>query len=65
MANEKHIFIGIGGSGCQTVSQIKEKVYEKINMLITKQEDLNEIIDKAYEMIIDNKNNNEDSNGNK
>ena len=29
MANEKHIFIGIGGSGCQTVSQIKEKVYEK------------------------------------
>ena len=29
MANYKHIFIGIGGSGCQTVSQIKEKVYEK------------------------------------
>ena len=29
MANEKHIFIGIGGSGCQTVSQIKSKVYEK------------------------------------
>ena len=29
MANEKHIFIGLGGSGCQTVSQIKEKVYEK------------------------------------
>ena len=29
MANEKHIFIGIGGSGCQTVSQIKAKVYEK------------------------------------
>lgn len=29
MANDKHIFIGIGGSGCQTVSQIKEKVYEK------------------------------------
>lgn len=27
MANEKHIFIGLGGSGCQTVSQIKEKVY--------------------------------------
>lgn len=27
--NSKHIFIGIGGSGCQTVSQIKEKVYEK------------------------------------
>lgn len=29
MANDKHIFIGIGGSGCQTVSQIKEKVYDK------------------------------------
>ena len=29
MANEKHIFIGIGGSGCQTIAQIKEKVYEK------------------------------------
>lgn len=29
MANAKHIFIGIGGSGCQTVSQIKEKVYDK------------------------------------
>ena len=27
MANEKHIFIGLGGSGCQTISQIKEKVY--------------------------------------
>ena len=29
MANEKHIFIGLGGAGCQTVSKIKEKVYEK------------------------------------
>lgn len=29
MANEKHIFIGLGGAGCQTVAQIKEKVYEK------------------------------------
>lgn len=27
MANEKHIFIGLGGSGCQTIAQIKEKVY--------------------------------------
>jgi hypothetical protein len=44
---------------------IKEKGYEKMNMLLSKQEDLNEIIDKAYEMIIDNKNNNEDSSGNK
>ena len=29
MANEKHIFIGIGGQGCKTIAQIKEKVYEK------------------------------------
>ena len=29
MANSKHIFIGLGGSGCQTVAQIKEKVYAK------------------------------------
>ena len=29
MANEKHIFIGIGGQGVKTVSMIKEKVYEK------------------------------------
>ena len=29
MANEKHIFIGIGGAGVKTVSQIKAKVYEK------------------------------------
>ena len=36
---------------------IKEKGYEKMNMLLSKQEDLNEIIDKAYEMIKNNKNN--------
>lgn len=29
MANEKHIFIGIGGQGVKTVSKIKAKVYEK------------------------------------
>ena len=29
MANEKHIFIGIGGQGVKTVAQIKAKVYEK------------------------------------
>ena len=29
MANRKHIFIGLGGSGCQTIAQIKEKVYAK------------------------------------
>ena len=37
---------------------IKEKGYEKMNMLLSKQEDLNEMIDKAYEMIKKNKNNN-------
>jgi hypothetical protein len=46
---------------------IKEKGYEKMNMLLSKQEDLNEIIDKAYEMINNSrkKSNNEDSNDNK
>ena len=46
---------------------IKEKGYEKMNMLLSKQEDLNEIIDKAYEMINNsrNKSNNEDNNDNK
>lgn len=29
MANEKHVFIGIGGQGVKTVAQIKAKVYEK------------------------------------
>lgn len=29
MANEKHIFIGIGGQGVKTVAKIKNKVYEK------------------------------------
>ena len=37
---------------------IKEKGYEKMNMLLSKQEDLNEIIDKAYEMIKNSRNNN-------
>ena len=37
---------------------IKEKGYEKMNMLLSKQEDLNEMIDKAYEMIKKNKNSN-------
>ena len=39
---------------------IKEKGYEKMNMLLSKQEDLNEIIDKAYKMIKNSKNNNND-----
>ena len=45
---------------------IKEKGYEKMNMLLSKQEDLNEIIDKAYEMIKNTRNNNKTENtGNK
>ena len=36
---------------------IKEKGYEKMNMLLSKKEDLNEIIDKAYEMIKNSRNN--------
>ena len=43
---------------------IKEKGYEKMNMLLSKQEDLNEIIDKAYEMIKNNKNNYKTENNN-
>ena len=43
---------------------IKEKGYEKMNMLLSKQEDLNEIIDKAYEMIKNNKNNVKSENSN-
>ena len=35
---------------------IREKGYEKMNMLLSKREDLNEIIDKAYEMIKNNNN---------
>ena len=41
---------------------IKEKGYEKMNMLLSKQEDLNEIIDKAYEMIKNSRNNNKNDN---
>ena len=37
---------------------IREKGYEKMNMLLSKKEDLYEIIDKAYEMINNNKNKN-------
>ena len=37
---------------------IKEKGYKKMNMLLSKQEDLNEIIDKAYEMIKNSRKNN-------
>jgi hypothetical protein len=37
---------------------IREKGYEKMNMLLSKREDLNELIDKAYEMIKSNRSNN-------
>jgi len=37
---------------------IREKGYEKMNMLLSKKEDLYEIIDKAYEMINNSKNKN-------
>ena len=36
---------------------IKEKGYEKMNMLLSKQEDLNELIEKAHEMINNSKKN--------
>ena len=44
---------------------IKEKGYEKMNILLSKQEDLNEIIDKAYEMIKNSRNNKTENSGNK
>ena len=36
---------------------INEKGIEKMNMLLSKKEDLNDVIDKAYEMIVNNKDN--------
>ena len=44
---------------------IREKGYEKMNMLLSKKEDLNEIIDKAYDMIKKNKNNKSETIDNK
>ena len=41
---------------------IKEKGYEKMNMLLSKREDLNEIIDKAYGMINNSRINNQKEN---
>ena len=41
---------------------IKEKGYEKMNMLLSKPEDLNEMIDKAHEMINNSRNNNKTEN---
>jgi len=36
---------------------INEKGIEKMNMLLSKKEDLDEIIEKAYEMIMNSRNN--------
>ena len=41
---------------------IREKGYIKMNMLLSKKEDLYELIDKAYEMINNNKNNKNENN---
>lgn len=51
MANEKHIFIGIGGSGCQTVSQIKQKVYEKRFPEATKSKSRLQAMNDSYRFI--------------
>ena len=42
---------------------INEKGIEKMNMLLSKKEDLEEIIDRAYEMIMNSKKENEKSSG--
>ena len=44
---------------------IREKGFEKMNMLLSKQEDLYEIINKAYEMIKSSRNNKTENSDNK
>ena len=44
-------------------SNINEKGIEKMNMLLSKKEDLEEIIDRAYEMIKNSKKENEKNSG--
>lgn len=51
MANEKHVFIGIGGSGCQTVAQVKEKVYEKLFPKATKTKGRMEAMNETYRFL--------------
>ena len=51
MANEKHVFIGIGGSGCQTVAQVKEKVYEKLFPKATKSKGRMEAMNESYRFL--------------
>jgi len=51
MANEKHIFIGIGGQGCKTVSMIKEKVYEKRFPQATKSKSRLQAMNDSYRFL--------------
>ena len=61
------VFAKYPNEASKITGMIKEKGYEKMNMLLSKQEDLNEIIDKAYEMINNSRinNNKEESNDSK
>ena len=51
MANEKHIFIGIGGQGVKTVSMIKEKVYEKRFPQATKSKSRLQAMNDSYRFL--------------
>ena len=59
------VFAKYPNEASKITGMIKEKGYEKMNMLLSKKEDLNEIIDKAYEMIKNNRNNNKTENSGK
>ena len=51
MANEKHIFIGIGGQGCKTIAMIKEKVYEKRFPVATKSKSRLQAMNDTYRFL--------------
>lgn len=51
MANEKHIFIGIGGQGCKTIAMIKEKVYEKRFPQATKSKSRLQAMNDSYRFL--------------
>ena len=51
MANEKHIFIGIGGQGCKTIAMIKEKVYEKRFPVATKSKSRLQAMNDSYRFL--------------
>ncbi len=51
MANEKHIFIGIGGQGVKTVAQIKAKVYEKKFPEATASKTRRQAMDDSYRFL--------------